>query len=64
MSAPARPRSRRSPRRWRSAGSSSSFGRGRDEDYVDHHVRVKRDEWFRYHEQLSAWEVREYLARF
>ena len=26
--------------------------------------RVKRDEWFRYHEQVSAWEVREYLTRF
>jgi len=25
---------------------------------------VKRDEWFRYHEQVSAWEVREYLTRF
>ena len=42
----------------------AAFGRGRDEDYVDYYVRVKRDEWFRYHEQVSAWEVREYLTRF
>ena len=54
----------------RSASSSSddvlraALGRGRDEDYVDYYVRVKRDEWFRYHEQVSAWEVREYLTRF
>ena len=41
-----------------------ALGRGRDEDYVDYYVRVKRDEWFRYHEQVSAWEVREYLTRF
>jgi len=42
----------------------AALGRGRDEDYVDYYVRVKRDEWFRYHEQVSAWEVREYLTRF
>ncbi len=42
----------------------SALGRGRDEDYVDYYVRVKRDEWFRYHEQVSAWEIREYLTRF
>jgi glutamine synthetase len=27
-------------------------------------VRVKRDEWFRYHEQVTPWEIREYLTRF
>ena len=27
-------------------------------------ARVKRDEWFRYHEQVTPWEVREYLTRF
>jgi glutamine synthetase len=42
----------------------SALGRGRDEDYVDYYVQVKRDEWFRYHEQVSAWEIREYLTRF
>jgi glutamine synthetase len=25
---------------------------------------VKRDEWFRYHEQVTPWEIREYLTRF
>jgi glutamine synthetase len=43
----------------------AALGRTRDdEEYVDYYARVKRDEWFRYHEQVSAWEVREYLTRF
>ena len=43
----------------------TALGRTRDdEEYVDYYLRVKRDEWFRYHEQVSAWEVREYLTRF
>ena len=43
----------------------AALGRTReDEEYVDYYVRVKREEWFRYHEQVSAWEVREYLTRF
>ena len=42
----------------------AALGRGRDEDYVDYYVRVKRDEWFRYHEQVGAWEIAEYLTRF
>jgi glutamine synthetase len=41
-----------------------AFGRGRGEDYVDYYARVKRDEWSRYHEQVSAWEIDEYLTRF
>jgi len=41
-----------------------ALGRGRDEDYVDYYVKVKRDEWFRYHEQVTPWEIREYLTRF
>jgi glutamine synthetase len=41
-----------------------AFGRGRDEDYVDYFIRVKRDEWARYHEQVTPWEIREYLTRF
>jgi glutamine synthetase len=40
-----------------------AFGRGRDEDYVDYYIRVKRDEWNRYHEQVTPWELREYLTR-
>ena len=42
----------------------AALGRGRDEDYVDYFIRVKRDEWSRYHEQVSPWEVTEYLTRF
>jgi glutamine synthetase len=41
-----------------------ALGRARDEDYLDYYVRVKRDEWFRYHEQVTPWELREYLTRF
>ncbi len=41
----------------------SAFGRGRDEDVVDWIVRIKRDEWHRYHEQVTDWEIREYLTR-
>ena len=43
----------------------TALGRTREnEEYVDYYLRVKRDEWFRYHEQVTAWEVREYLTRF
>ena len=42
----------------------AALGQGRGEDYVDYYVRVKRDEWFRYHEQVTAWEIKEYLTRF
>ena len=42
----------------------AAFGRGRDEDYVDYFIRVKREEFSRYHEQVSQWEVDEYLTRF
>ena len=42
----------------------AALGRGRDEDYVDYYIRVKREEWFRYHEQVSQWEIKEFLTRF
>jgi glutamine synthetase len=42
----------------------TALGRGRGEDYVDYYAQVKRDEWFRYHEQVTEWELREYLTRF
>ena len=42
----------------------SALGSGRGEDYVDYYAKVKRDEWFRYHEQVTDWEIREYLTRF
>ena len=42
-----------------------ALGRTREhEEYVDYYLRVKRDEWFRYHEQVTPWEIREYLTRF
>jgi glutamine synthetase len=41
-----------------------ALGRGRDEDYVDYYVRVKREEWNRYHERVTPWELDEYLTRF
>jgi glutamine synthetase len=41
-----------------------ALGRGRNEDYVDYFIRVKREEWDRYHEQVTPWEIREYLTRF
>jgi glutamine synthetase len=43
----------------------AALGRTRpDEEYVDYYARVKREEWFRYHEQVTPWEIREYLTRF
>jgi glutamine synthetase len=42
----------------------AAFGRGQYEDYVDYYIKVKRDEWNRYHEQVTAWELQEYLTRF
>jgi glutamine synthetase len=42
----------------------AALGRGREEDYVDYFIRVKRDEWTRYHERVTPWELREYLTRF
>ena len=41
-----------------------ALGQARNEDYVDYFIRVKRDEWNRYHEQVTPWEIREYLTRF
>ena len=43
----------------------AALGRTREnEEYVDYYLRVKREEWFRYHEQVTPWEIREYLTRF
>ncbi len=41
-----------------------ALGEARNEDYVDYFIRVKRDEWSRYHEQVTPWEIKEYLTRF
>jgi glutamine synthetase len=42
----------------------SALGRARGEDYADYFIRVKREEWNRYHEQVTPWEITEYLTRF
>jgi glutamine synthetase len=42
----------------------TALGRARGEDYVDYFINVKRDEWSRYHEQVTPWEITEYLTRF
>ena len=42
----------------------TALGKGRGEDYVDYFIKVKRDEWARYHEQVTPWEITEYLTRF
>jgi glutamine synthetase len=42
----------------------TALGEGRGEDYVDYYCRIKRDEWHRYHEQVTDWEIKEYLTRF
>jgi glutamine synthetase len=41
-----------------------ALGSVRDEDYADYFIGVKREEWNRYHEQVTPWEIREYLTRF
>ncbi|MEZ5101688.1 MAG: type III glutamate--ammonia ligase [Thermoleophilia bacterium] len=42
-----------------------AFGPGREgEDVIDWMVRVKRQEWDRYHEQVSQWEIDQYLTLF
>jgi glutamine synthetase len=42
----------------------AALGKGRNEDYADYFIRVKREEWNRYHEQVTPWEITEYLTRF
>jgi glutamine synthetase len=39
-----------------------ALGRCADEDYVDYYLRVKRREWQSYHEQVTPWEVEQYLS--
>jgi glutamine synthetase len=42
----------------------AALGEARNEDYVDYFIRVKQEEWNRYHEQVTRWEIKEYLTRF
>jgi glutamine synthetase len=39
-----------------------ALGRAVDEDYVDYYIRCKRREWQSYHEQVTPWEVNQYLS--
>ena len=48
----------------RDAVIREALGEARNEDYVDYFIRVKQEEWNRYHEQVTPWEVKEYLTRF
>jgi glutamine synthetase len=41
-----------------------ALGRGRDEDYVDYFIRIKRGEWEQAHEQVTKWELDRYLQLF
>jgi glutamine synthetase len=34
------------------------------EEYAACFIRAKRDEWKRYHDSVSAWEVRNYLGLY
>ncbi len=40
----------------------AALGRAVDEDYVDYYIRVKRREWGAYHEQVTPWEIQQYLT--
>src|SRR5438477_3966377 len=40
----------------------AALGHAVDEDYVDYYIRVKRREWASYHEQVTPWEVSQYLT--
>src|SRR4051794_22951276 len=48
----------------RDAVLREALGKGRGDDYLDYFLRVNRDEWARYHEQVTPWEITEYLTRF
>jgi glutamine synthetase len=42
-----------------------ALGKGRDgEDIVDWYLAIKRDEWNRFHEYVSQWEIDQYLTLF
>jgi glutamine synthetase len=41
-----------------------AFGRGRDEDYIDYFIQIKRREWQMAHEQITQWELDRYLQLY
>jgi glutamine synthetase len=42
----------------------AALGNTGTEDYIDYFVRVKQEEWAQYHEQVTPWEVKNYLTLF
>ena len=42
----------------------TALGNTGTEDYVDYYVKTKQDEWHAYHEQVTPWEVKNYLTLF
>jgi len=42
----------------------AALGNTGTEDYVDYYVKTKQDEWHAYHEQVTPWEVKNYLTLF
>ncbi len=41
-----------------------ALGNTGSEDYIDYFVKTKQDEWNAYHEQVTPWEVKNYLTLF
>ena len=41
-----------------------ALGHTGTEDYIDYYVKTKQDEWTAYHEQVTPWEVKNYLTLF
>ena len=38
------------------------FAEALGEEFIDNFIRIKREEWQRYHLQVSDWEIKEYLS--
>jgi glutamine synthetase len=41
-----------------------ALGNTGSEDYIDYYVKTKQAEWAAYHEQVTPWEVKNYLTLF
>ena len=41
-----------------------ALGNTGSEDYIDYYVKTKQSEWAAYHEQVTPWEVKNYLTLF
>jgi glutamine synthetase len=42
----------------------AALGACAEEDYVDYYIRVKRKEWERAHQEITAWELNRYLQLY